>query len=153
MNKEKKLLLTLTVVLLVLVLGGQFILQKQPDLTSTLFGGKRTFNPEVTTVPIASQPLAKEIEVTIDFNNGNTMSDKVVAKTVYEALQTTAENKKLELEVKKEKYGVMITKIGQSPNTSQYAWLYLVNGKPGQIGADRFLVNPGDKVEWKYTKL
>ena len=153
MNKEKKLLITLVVALLVLVLFGQFILQKQPNLTSTLFGDKRTFNPEVTTTPIASQPLAKEIEVTIDFNNGNTVSDKVVAKNVYEALQTTAGNKKLELEVKKEKYGVMITKIGQNSNTSQYAWFYSVNGKPGKIAADRFLINPGDKVEWKYTKF
>ena len=47
----------------------------------------------------------------------------------------------------------MVTKVGSKENSGEKAWTYSVNGKAAQIASDKFLVYPGDKIEWVYNEI
>ena len=142
------------VIFILLVAVGQFLL-RQPQSSSTFPQGERSA-AEVTvtyksTIPTA-EPTQALIIVSIDFGDGQKLSGQVSAKNAYEALTILAKAKNVPVEIKQYKYGLMVTKIGQKEGSSSFYWIYSVNGKPAQIAADRYLVNPGDKVEWVYKK-
>ena len=41
---------------------------------------------------------------------------------------------------------------GGTENTKDLSWIYFVNGKSGEVAADKYELKNGDKVEWKYMK-
>lgn len=47
--------------------------------------------------------------------------------------------------------GIFISKIGDGAVASNVFWQYWVNNVYAQVGADRYLVRPGDVIEWKLT--
>lgn len=155
MKKQTTILLSILTAVLLLVAVGQFLL-RQPQNSSTLSPQEPRSAAKVTvayksTIPTA-EPTQALIIVSIDFSEGQKLSGQVSAKNAYEALTILAKAKNVPVEVKQYKYGLMVTKIGQKESSSSSYWIYSVNGKPAQIAADRYLVNPGDKVEWVYKK-
>jgi hypothetical protein len=42
--------------------------------------------------------------------------------------------------------------IGGKTNTKDKVWIYLINGKSGDMAADKYILKPEDKIEWKYLK-
>jgi hypothetical protein len=72
---------------------------------------------------------------------------------VLDALLQTAKVNQFTVEIKKYDFGTIVTKIGDKANSNSFAWFYKVNGKMGEVGADMYLLKPGDKVEWYYEKI
>ena len=46
----------------------------------------------------------------------------------------------------------MVETIGDKTNSTDSAWIFYVNGKSADKGADQFEVFDGDIIEWKYIK-
>lgn len=151
MKKQKNIVLVIFAGILLVVAASNLFLKEQPNLSIKNILDRSEFIPKSVSSTIT--PAILEQTLSIDFGDGSKISEKVTAQTAYDALQKTASKKNLILEFKEYKYGLMVEKIGQKQNSNDSAWMYSVNGKPGQIAADRYVVYPGDKIEWKYEKF
>lgn len=49
-------------------------------------------------------------------------------------------------------FGEMVTSVNGIPSTSDYFWLYYVNGEPAQVGADTYITKSTDTIEWRYEQ-
>ncbi len=75
--------------------------------------------------------------------------------TVFNALKKYSENKKIDLKYNNNySYGVFVESIAGVKNgdDGKY-WQYYVNGKLGEVAADKKEVKAGDKVEWRFEKV
>ena len=156
MKKQKFILISFLIVIILVVIIGQFMLKRQsnPSLQNVLdriIVPNSTSSISPTILPSAAS-VKRQISVNIDFGDGRMVSEEIYAQTAYSALQTVAKDKELTIDVKQYKFGILVTKIGDKENSDKFGWIYLVNGKAGQIAADRYVIYSGNKVEWKYTK-
>lgn len=152
MNKQTKILLVLLTGVIILVVLSQFLIKKQSE--NSLFGneGKRNITSD-REAGLPTAALKKDNQsVLIDFGDGYKLSDYVEAQTAYDALTKLAKNKKITVETTNYKFGIMVNKIGEKKNSNDRSWIYYVNGKTAPIAGDRYILNPGDKIEWKYEK-
>jgi Domain of unknown function (DUF4430) len=108
--------------------------------------------PSPTAVPsLPSRPVM----LTIDFGDRKTYSatsDISASASAFSLLQAVAARQNLSLTFRDYSFGTLVESVGGLKNTSQKAWVYFINGKSPDIGADKYLLSPGDKVEWKYLK-
>lgn len=109
--------------------------------------------PGTENISVSPEPQTKTELITLDFGNGKKITGEVSTQSAYQALVEVAKANNLEVLSKEYKYGRMVEKVGETGSSAKYFWMYSVNGKPGQIAADRFVIYPGDKVEWVYTKM
>lgn len=60
----------------------------------------------------------------------------------------------LALEVKNYDIGIFIEAIGNKKNgqDNKY-WMYYINGKMPMIAADKYILKPGDKVEFRFETI
>jgi len=75
-------------------------------------------------------------------------------KTVYDLIVKATEEKGIKLDAKKTDYGMYIDGInsvatGSVGQTS--GWMFKVNGKDSEVGADAYKLQAGDKVEFFYV--
>ena len=75
-------------------------------------------------------------------------------KTVYDLIVKATSEKGIKLDAKKTDYGMYIDGInsvatGSVGQTS--GWMFKVNGKDSQVGADAYKLQAGDKVEFFYV--
>jgi hypothetical protein len=101
---------------------------------------------------IASQ---KEIPlVTLTFDDGKDVATYtgIPASTAFTALQYFLKEKNITLQTKQYDFGVFIEQIGDKANTKDFAWIYSVNGKSGEMASDTYMLHSGDNVLWQYTK-
>lgn len=50
--------------------------------------------------------------------------------------------------------GKMVTKIGDKKNNAKDGyWQYWINGEYASVGAADYLLKPGDKIEWRFSKM
>lgn len=75
------------------------------------------------------------------------------ATTVYASLEKAAKDNDWELLSKDYDFGKLVVSIGGTASGKDMAWIYYVNGKPGDKAADKFKLVSGDKVEWKYEAV
>jgi len=75
------------------------------------------------------------------------------------SINLTGENGKSVFDILKSKYqvdssdssfGVMINSINGLASSDKEFWLYSVNGKPGEVAADKYITNNGDQITWEY---
>jgi len=95
------------------------------------------------------------ITLVLDFGEGKISTYSAIKaenKTVYFLLKKIADEKNLELKIKEYSFGKLIEQIGGFENTKERAWIYFVNGKAGEVAADKMKVKDGDIIEWKYIK-
>lgn len=73
--------------------------------------------------------------------------------TAFNLLSDEIEKLNLTLKFKTYDIGVFIEAIGDKENgeDGKY-WLYYINGEMSQLAADKRLLSPGDKVEFKFEK-
>lgn len=117
----------------------------------TVTKGKKTIqlNPTIT----LTQPAKEKVSVSIDFGDGKIATYSATqAQTALGALEEVTKNNKLTLVVKEFSFGKLVQKIDNRENTKELAWIYFVNGKSGNVGADQYKMSNGDKIEWKYVK-
>lgn len=103
--------------------------------------------PSATIAPLAKATLV------LDFGIGAaTTYEKIAAKTAFELLEKVAEENGITMDVKKYDFGMLVNSIDGRENTKDLAWIYYVNGKSADVGADSYQLKEGDVVEWKYIK-
>lgn len=152
MKNQTKILFTVLAGVILLVAGGQLYLRGKTNNTNFSTNENPVNFNRVTTAPVSPTPVKKDETVTIDFGNRKKVSGNVYAQTAYEALEKLSKDNNLSVEIKQYKFGKMVTGIGTVANSQDKSWLYFVNGQAAQIAADRYVVHPGDAVEWKYGK-
>jgi len=91
---------------------------------------------------------------TLVLNDGASIAtySGVTAQNAFEILTIVAEKEKIPLITKQYDFGVFVQKIGEKESGTIMAWIYSINGKSGEVAADKAGLNTGDIVEWKYTK-
>lgn len=135
MNKKLKYLL----LGLVLLLAG-----------ATPFFSTKRF-PETSKVEVAQS----QATLIIDFGGGNKISSSFFPQsgtTVFDALKKVAEEKNITLETQQYDFGIFVKAVGGYKSNAKKAWIYFVNGAPGQVAADKRGVKAGDTIEWRYIK-
>ena len=65
--------------------------------------------------------------------------------SVFELLDTYHE-----VEYRETSSGVLVMSIDSIPNTGTAFWLYFVNDSSGPIASDRYILQGGEKAEWRY---
>lgn len=114
--------------------------------------------PEESTSPqTTDQPennSKQEISLIINSGEGASQTIKLEFKqglTVFEVLKQGADELNLPLKTKTYDLGILIEAIGDHTNgTDNKYWLFYVNGQMPMKAADQQLVQPGDKVEFKF---
>ena len=125
-------------------------------LVAALFIASRIY-PDIrlnTFIPTASPVSSPSQAVTVVVDNGDKQKTytNVTAPNAYLALVEAVKQDNLEVGTKQYDFGILVTSIGTYVNSTAKAWIYYVNGKSGDVSADKKLVAVGDKVEWKYVK-
>lgn len=166
-KKNNKLLLFAVVAGILLILAGQLLFRQKKNIEPVQEQGNRDITNEVSDLKTKEENITGEkveLSVTIkptvatsanliiDFGNGQIITGEGTSNTVFGNLEEVAKKNSLKIEVKKYQYGNMVVKIGDLANSGNSYWSYTVNGKPGMIAAEKYVVYPGFKIEWKYIK-
>ncbi len=110
-------------------------------------------NPSVSTTP------AEKFKVDLSIDNG---SGKVTSyegievsgnDTVYSVLIKKMNETGSSVTTKSYDFGLMVESISGIKATTDHFWSFSVNGQPGNVAADKYILKNGDKVEWNYTKV
>ena len=73
--------------------------------------------------------------------------------TALEQLQRITNVNNISLEIKTECYGSYADSLnGLNGGTDGNYWMYSVNAKTAEVGADQYKLAEGDVVEWRFTK-
>ncbi len=154
MKKQRSYLLLIGIIAVLTIVGlVQYFIRGQTELNLPISGSRSLdfSQNDLKENPTLAPTKALAI-VVVDFGNGRKISAKTSARNVYEALLEIAKEKGFNVETKQFKYGVLVEKIDNVGNTKDSYWTYFVNNKMGEVAADRYLIYPSDKVEWKYQK-
>jgi len=95
----------------------------------------------------------KKVQISVDFGDGQVITESFEdfdGKTAFDLLKKLTESKDLKLETKIYDFGVFVQAIDGKESGSDKAWIYFVNGMSAQLAADRYQLQAGDNVEWKY---
>lgn len=123
--------------LIVIGVGALFILQKQFKTT-----------PQQQQLPIETTSPA--VSVTIFDGSSTATYSGISALTPYEALTKIASQKQISVQTKQYDFGVFVEAIAGKENTKDKTWIYFVNGKSGEVAADKYTLKQNDTVEWNY---
>lgn len=152
MKKQTQILISVLVIVLVIVGISQVVLRSRENVSVPTFQVRSPFTPVSPTSFLSPSPVLQDIAVSIDFGDGKKITTKTQAQNAYQALATVGKEKGFTAEVQQYKYGVVVTSVGEKKGTVPFFWMYKVNGKKGEIASDRFIIHPGDTVEWIYVK-
>ena len=92
------------------------------------------------------------VTVKVDFD-GEVVEEEVEAKTALEALIKVGEKKGWEVKIKNYDFGSLVEAVADKKNDAKKAWIYQVNEKDGEVGADKYELKSGDEVGWSYEKV
>jgi hypothetical protein len=67
-------------------------------------------------------------------------------------LEEVATRQNLLLVTKQYSFGTLVESIGGLKNSPVKAWIYFVNDRSANVGADSYKPSSGDTIEWKYIK-
>jgi hypothetical protein len=103
-------------------------------------------------------PKQKSIaNLSVDFGNGKITSFEVVEintnETAYSLLVKKMNETGSPVVTKKYNQGIMVESIDNVSASSSFFWSYSVNGQPGSVAADKYLLKNNDLIEWKYTPI
>ncbi len=107
--------------------------------------------------PCPGTQVCLTYQLMVDYGNDVISSYNDLAfnlnETVFSALERQLKIKNIEFESREYNgLGMLVTKIGsQESGSGKKYWQYWVNGKHPDVGADKYLLKPGDVVEWKFT--
>lgn len=58
-----------------------------------------------------------------------------------------------EVKTQDSELGVFVDEINGVKNGDGSFWIYYVNGEMGQVGAEEYQCQAGDKIEWRFEKI
>lgn len=104
-----------------------------------------------------NQETAIQTSLQIDRQDGSTVKVFSVKmekdSTALAQLQKAAADNNIAIEIKTESFGSYVDSLdGLKGGTDGKYWMYSVNGKTAEVGADQYKLAEGDVVEWKFTK-
>lgn len=104
-----------------------------------------------------NQKTTIQTSLQIDRQDGSTVkvfSVKMEKDSIALAqLQKAAADNNIAIEIKTESFGSYVDSLdGLKGGTDGKYWMYSVNGKTAEVGADQYKLAEGDVVEWKFTK-
>jgi len=73
-------------------------------------------------------------------------------ETAFSVLKAYLDKNTISYTTKSYDFGIFVESINGKVSGSDMAWIYYVNGQSGSVAADKYLLKPTDKVEWKYEK-
>lgn len=144
-----KFILAGLIIVLALVFIAQFTVLRKNTQTQTGDNSQRTIQKDSENLNIQERELNS---ITVDFGDGRKFTLADTAETAFHALELLANREGFTLATKEYKYGLIVESIGRVRNTADKFWIYAVNGQPAKIAADRYILAPGDSVEWNYVK-
>ena len=110
-----------------------------PSLTGSVAGGQTE--------------QKKVVSVVLNFGDDHIATYSATnTATAFDALNQVTKDNNILFSVKEYSFGKLVEKIGEKENTKDMAWIFYVNGKSADKGADQFEVFDGDIIEWKYIK-
>jgi len=103
-----------------------------------------------------TQSVEQPVKVIVDFGDLLKNEVELPAKegmTAFSVLEEAAKKDGTEVASTKYDFGIMVNSIGtyKGGEDGKY-WLYYVNSKVPEVGADQYKVKAGDVVEWKFEK-
>jgi hypothetical protein len=148
MNKVKTLLITTGLVFLASAFAWY-----------SFFGKLRLFPPKTSGVNEVQESPAtaaqNRLYLSIIFDSGNEINyEKTLtansSTSAFDLLKEALDANQITYETKAYDFGIFVQSINGQVSGADKSWIYFVNGASGQVAADKYILNPGDKVEWKY---
>lgn len=103
-----------------------------------------------------SQSVEQPVKVVVDYGDLQKTETEMPANgemTAFSALEEAAKKDGVEVITTKYDFGIMVNSIGAYKGGEDGKfWLYYVNSKVPEVGADQYKVKAGDVVEWKFEK-
>lgn len=105
---------------------------------------------------ILGERVGFEVELLIDFGNGEEM---VFAEFVGEGetamnlLSKASQANGIEIEYQEYDFGRFVQSIGGKSGDSGRFWGFYINGEMADVGADSYVLLPGDVVEFRLTDM
>lgn len=110
------------------------------------------------TTLFAQELAAKTVQLTIDYGDGSQKTFTAIEwkekQTVFDVLQAAEKHPRgIKLKHRGSGAALFVSAIDEVANQSGgNAWLYEVNGTPGDRSCAIYDVQPGDKLLWKFGK-
>jgi len=123
-------------------------------LTSILTSQDQSQTP-LPTQDSPSPALKQSVTLIIDYSNGQKsthMRQFSASESALTLLKNIASENNLPVEIKDYSFGQLVEGINNLKNSSDKAWIYFVNSRSPEVGADSYILQPGDNIEWKYLK-
>jgi len=144
----KKLFILIIALGLVVVAAG-FIFPK--EINQFFFEQKTTSSPAVS-----NEVIKNKVLLLIDCGSAAPQTTEInflPEMSAFDLLKKGTEELNLTIKTKNYDMGVFIEAIGEKENgqDNKY-WFYYVNGEMPMVAADKKLIKPGDKVEFKFEK-
>ncbi|OGF99712.1 hypothetical protein A2Y99_01940 [Candidatus Gottesmanbacteria bacterium RBG_13_37_7] len=149
MKKLNKIYFLIGLILIVILVSGQILFHKK-EITTVSDNKERFVEISISAQKQTITPAKQAVTVEIVFGGSGNMTGSSLSNNAYQVLNDVVKSNKIGIETKQYKFGLMVEKIGDRKNSTSAFWSYSVNGKMGNIAADKYLVYPGDKVVWKY---
>jgi hypothetical protein len=144
MKKSFRFLFSIAIFLIVTIFLVVSLFSKKDNISQVV--PNPTVAPQVINIQskilFASDKIT-DIEAGYEFETG---------KTAFDLLTETASENDIQIETQKYDFGIFIKSIEGFENTKDNAWIYYVNGKAGDVAADKYILKNGDVVEWRYEK-
>jgi hypothetical protein len=107
-----------------------------------------------TSVSSPTQAATQKLELSIVFDDGRVVDyskeESNNQETAFSILKEAADANSLNLDTQQYDFGVFVKSINGKVSSADKSWIYFVNGKSGQVAADKYELKPADKVEWRY---
>jgi hypothetical protein len=126
----------------VAVLAGYFFVRKSSIPTNSALPS-----------PTANQ--IQTIKLIINTGDNNPLPFTLPAtatSTPYSLLSQAVQSNNWEMSVIQYDFGVFVESLLGKSSSADTSWIYFVNGQSGSVASDKATLQPGDVVEWKYTK-
>lgn len=137
-------------VIVVVVIAGVWGLSKN-------FSKKTETNLKSSVVEVTQpQTIEQPVKVVVDYGDTQKTETELSVKsemTAFSALEQAAKTAGVEVATTQYDFGVMVNSVGayKGGDDGKY-WMYYVNSKVPEKGADQYKVGAGDIVEWKFEK-
>jgi len=93
-----------------------------------------------------------EVVVKVDFGDRQIESEVEAVSALEALLAGGVLEQGMEVAAKEYELGTLVESIGDYSNSSEKAWIYFVNDQAGEVAADKYRLQAGDVVEWRFIK-
>ena len=143
---KKNIFILIGVAIIIIIIGGWFVINNATTQQ----------NSQGETEVTPTENVAQNVVLVID--NGQEPAETFQIKfeegmTAFDLLRNKSEELGFNLKTKTYDIGIMVECIGEKDGgeDGKY-WMYYVNGEMPMISADKMILKPGDKVEFKFEK-